>query len=224
MQLATGRVFALKNVRIYFKKLGRMKFVSHLDMTRVMSRLIKKSGIPVWYTEGFNRHIYMNFALPLSLGFESVCEIMDIRLNDESFSNEETLEALKSVCPPDIEFFAVCDPVKPTKEIGFSEYKLEFDEIDSKMSTALNEFFARESVICEKVGKKGKVKEVDIIPKIHTHSIDGNVITLTLVAGSEDNLNPTLVMDTFFDNTGIIHTFYTVLRTAILDKSGNEFE
>ena len=149
---------------------------------------------------------------------------MDIRLNDESFSNEETLEALKSVCPPDIEFFAVCDPVKPTKEIGFSEYKLEFDEIDSKMSTALNEFFARESVICEKVGKKGKVKEVDIIPKIHTHSIDGNVITLTLVAGSEDNLNPTLVMDTFFDNTGIIPTFYTVLRTAILDKSGNEFE
>ena len=38
----------MKNVRIYFKKTDRMKFVSHLDMTRVMSRLIKKSGIPIW--------------------------------------------------------------------------------------------------------------------------------------------------------------------------------
>ena len=89
----------MKNVRIYFKKTDRMKFVSHLDMTRVMSRLIKKSGIPIWYTEGFNKHIYMNFALPLSLGFEGFGEIMDIRLVDDEYKNENVLNNLQKVCP-----------------------------------------------------------------------------------------------------------------------------
>ena len=73
-----GRVFALRNVRIFYEKKGRMKFVSHLDMNRFMSRLIAKSKIPVWYTEGFNSHIYINFALPLSLGFESDYEVLNV--------------------------------------------------------------------------------------------------------------------------------------------------
>ncbi len=70
----------MKNVRVFYEKKGRLKFVSHLDMNRFMSRLITKSKIPIWYTEGFNQHIYMNFAVPLSLGFEGFYEIMDIRL------------------------------------------------------------------------------------------------------------------------------------------------
>ena len=65
----------MKTVRVFFKKLGRMKFISHLDMTRFMSRLITKANIPVWYTEGFNQHLYMNFAVPLSLGFEGLYEV-----------------------------------------------------------------------------------------------------------------------------------------------------
>ena len=71
----------MRNVRIFYKKIGRMKFISHLDMTRFMSRLISKSKIPVWYTEGFNRHIYMNFAVPLSLGFEGLYEILETLTN-----------------------------------------------------------------------------------------------------------------------------------------------
>ena len=214
----------MRNIRIYFKKKGRMKFVSHLDITRVMARLIKKSGIPVWYTEGFNRHIYMNFALPLSLGFESECEIMDIRLNEENFSNMDTLKALQSVCPPDIDFFAVKEPQKPTKEIGYSEYVLCLDEMTDSTKEALEQFLSSESVICEKVGKKGKVKEIDLIPKIKKYEINQNNITFVLVAGSEDNLNPTLVMDTFFERTATDKIYYTVLRTAILDKQGNNFK
>ncbi len=214
----------MKNVRIYFKKLGRMKFVSHLDMTRVMSRLIRKSGIPVWYTEGFNRHIYMNFALPLSLGFEGNCEIMDIRINDDSYENSKILERLSAVCPDDIEFYAVTNPIKHTKEIGFAEFKLCFDELTDELKEKLTEFFARESVICQKKGKKGKIKEVDIMPKIKSSSIKSNSIELVLTAGSEDNLNPTLVMDAFFELYGIETIFYTVSRYNILDKNGNKFE
>ena len=84
----------MKNVRLFYSKTGRLKFISHLDMTRFMSRIITRSKIPVWYTEGFNQHVYMNFALPLSLGFESVYEVVDFRLNDDGYSLDECSKQL----------------------------------------------------------------------------------------------------------------------------------
>ncbi len=211
----------MKNVRFFYKKKGSMKFISHLDMTRFMSRLIAKSKIPVWYTEGFNQHIYMNFALPLSLGFEGLYEIVDIRLTDDDYSLEECLEALKRVSPPDIEFVSVSDGEMPMKTIGFAKYELEFEKFD--FAEILTEFLSRESIICEKAGKKGKVKEIDLIPKIKSFEITENGVNLTLVAGSEDNLNPSLVMTAFFEQCGIAPQFYSVKRTMIYNREGKEF-
>lgn len=218
------RVFAMKNVRIYYKKLDRMKFISHLDMTRFMSRVITRSKIPVWYTEGFNQHIYMNFALPLSLGFESEREIVDIRLTDDSFEHSEVLKALSSVSIDGIEFTGVEEPVLATKEIGFSVFELRFDGMNEELKAALCDFLSWDAILCEKVGKKGKVKQIDLIPKIKNWSLNEDLLTLTLVAGSEDNLNPSLVLSTFFEQTNTDPIDYSVTRTAILDKNGNDFK
>ena len=219
-----GRVFALRNVRVFYKKLGRMKFVSHLDMNRFMARLISKSKIPIWYTEGFNQHIYMNFAIPLSLGFEGLYEIMDIRLIDENYSLEDCLADLKKVCPDDIEIFEVSEPLLNMKEITFAEHKISLAEFSEEQKLKLCEFLNRDSVICQKVGKKGRVKEIDIIPKIASFSLQGNVLDICLNAGCEDTLNPALVLSTFFEQCGIEPVFYTVTRTAILDREKRLFK
>ena len=214
----------MKSVRIFYTKLGRMKFVSHLDMNRLMIRVIRKSGIPVWYTEGFNRHIYMNFALPLSLGFESVCEIMDIRLNDESFSNEETLEALKSVLIDIKKENINKKPVLPTVDIAFAEYELIFDPENALLYDKLKEFLSKESVICQKKDKKGRIKEFDIIPKIKRAEFTGDKALLTLSAGNEGNLNPSLVLSKFFEETGIAPVFCSVKRLMLFDKDLRPFK
>ena len=212
----------MKNVRIFYKKLGSMKFVSHLDMTRFMSRLIAKSKIPVWYTEGFNQHIYMNFALPLSLGFEGLYEMVDIRLIDDSYSLDTCLEALKKASPTDIEFVKICEGKMPMKSIGFAGYELGFESFD--FADTLNDFLNKDSILCEKIGKKGKVKEIDLIPKIKSFKITQKGVDLILVAGSEDNLNPTLVIDTFFTQCQIKPCYYTVKRTMIYNIDGEIFE
>lgn len=211
----------MKNVRIFYEKIGRMKFISHLDMIRFMARLVKKSGIPVWYTEGFNQHIYLNFALPLSLGFESLYEVLELRLTSDSFSCEECLEALKNVAPPDIRFIEVKEPVMDMKDISFAEYSLEFE--NTELNAKLEEFLQRDSIICEKKGKKGKIKEVDLIPKIKNFSFEDNKLTLRVAAGNNDTLNPSLVMDTFFKETQILPVYYKVTRTKILNNSQELF-
>ena len=73
----------MKNVRIWFEKKGAARYISHLDLTRNMARGLKLSGLPVWYTEGYNPRIYMTYAMPLSLGVCGERECMDIRLTED---------------------------------------------------------------------------------------------------------------------------------------------
>ena len=213
----------LRNVRIFYRKLGRLKFVSHLDMTRVMSRLIAKSQIPVWYTEGFNQHIYMNFALPLSLGYESDYEVMDFRLVEEEYDLNLCLEQMKKAAPLDIEFFAIAEPKTHMKEIGWADFELCFEQEDIKVLPEIQKFLSNDSIICEKKGKKGKVKQIDLIPKIESFNIKENQLNLRLIAGTEYNLNPSLVMSAFFEQTATEPVFYSVKRINILDKNLNRF-
>lgn len=213
----------MKNVRVFYKKVGRLKFVSHLDMSRFMSRLITKAQIPVWYTEGFNQHLYMNFALPLSLGFESLYEIMEFRLTDDDFPLKNCLDALNRVCPDDISFFGISEGGSNMKEIGFAKFELIFDEMPQNTEKALKDFLSKDSIICLKKGKKGKFKEIDLIPKIKEWSTYGNKLSLTLIAGTDDNLNPSLVLSAFFEQTGTEPIYYSVTRTEILNKDGKLF-
>ena len=59
-------------VRLTLSKQGRIKYVSHLDMFRLMQRAVRRADIPLWYTEGFNPHPYISFLLALSLGVEGI--------------------------------------------------------------------------------------------------------------------------------------------------------
>lgn len=69
-------------LRFKFKKTGKLQYISHLDLVRTMHKVIVRAKLPLWYTEGFNPKPKMVFAAPLSIGTESVCEFMDIRLNE----------------------------------------------------------------------------------------------------------------------------------------------
>ena len=68
---------------LWFTKTGEASYISLLDLQRVMQRALKRSGLPVWYTQGFNPHIYMTFSAPLALGQESLTESLDFRLTEE---------------------------------------------------------------------------------------------------------------------------------------------
>ena len=193
-------------------------------MNRFMSRLITKAKIPVWYTEGFHQHLYMNFAVPLSLGYEGLYEIMDIRLIDDNYSLDECLSALRNACPEDIEFFDIKEDGMHMKTIGFAEFNIEFENYNDEISMVLENFLKSESIICQKTGKKGKIKEIDLIPKIKSFKMLSKGLNITLVAGSEDNLNPSLVMNTFFEKSGIAPVFYNVSRIMIYNKNGEEFK
>lgn len=88
-------------VRLWLSKQGRIKYVSHLDMFRLMQRAVRRAEIPLWYTEGFNPHPYISFLLALSLGTEGLREPVDIRIVDD-MTPEEIKTGLTAQCRRDL--------------------------------------------------------------------------------------------------------------------------
>ena len=105
----------MQNIRIFFTKRDRAKYISHLDMTRLFQRAVRRSGITMWYTEGFHPHLYMTFALPLSLGIESDYECVDMKLVD-NISLEGVKERLNFALPASIRVIDVKPPVQKSNQ------------------------------------------------------------------------------------------------------------
>lgn len=195
-------------------------------MTRFMARTIRRAQLPVWYTEGFNPHLYMTFALPLSLGFESSYDMLDIRILDDNYDISTIPEKLNAVCPPYIRFFDAAEPVKKAGDVWGATFEILFDD-SGEIKNSLNEFLCRESIKVLKKTKKGGIKELEVADKIKDFSLDNKdgdtLLTITLPAGSTENLNPELYLTAFFEQSGKYYC-YTVNRTEILDTDGKLFK
>ena len=150
----------MKNVRIWFSKTGTARYISHLDLARCMSRALRRAHLPVWYTEGFSPRIAMNFAVPLSLGFESPRESMDIRLL-EDVEKGDLLQRLNAGLPEDVRAFDVTEPVMPVNDVAFADYRLTFT--GEGVCGALQALLAQPEITVMKHSKKGD-KPVDIRP------------------------------------------------------------
>lgn len=188
----------MRNVRLIYKKQGRAKYISHLDINRLFGRVLKRSGLPVWYTQGFNPHIYTVFALPLSLGYVSEYDLCDFRITDDSISNEKAAEVLRQAFPKSIEVVNIIDPVMNVKELAFAEFTVDID-CDEANEKKLKVFFEAEQIIVEKTTKKKQIKSFDVKPKIKKLSIEntqsGISIKLLLPCSCEENVNPAIIFE-----------------------------
>ena len=74
-------------LRIAFSKHGKVRFTSHRDVARIWERALRRSGLPVAYSEGFNPRPKLSFGLALSTGHESDGEYLDVDLDPERVSD-----------------------------------------------------------------------------------------------------------------------------------------
>lgn len=213
----------MRSVRIFYKKKGEIKFISHLDLNRFMIRMVRKSGIPVWYSEGFNPHPYITFALPLSLGFESDYEVMDIRLDDDNFKNSDVLKALSAEMPFGIELFEASNPIMKAGEVAFASFDVEFDTELGKVTDDIISFLSREHIFAEKKTKKGGTKIIDFKEFIKDFKVEGNKLILILSAGGSNNLNPKLLLDAYNKESGKKLPPSFITRTMLYNSNMERF-
>jgi len=196
-------------------------------MNRYMLRLVKLAGLPIWFTEGFNPRPHITFALPLSLGFESKYEVVDMKITDDDFSNEQVKDALCKVVVEGFEIIKVSEPKQKPSEITFAGYKLIFDCDESKLQN-FKEFFKSDEIIVFKKSKKGIINTINIAPKIKKLSFeqgkDETVLNIVLPAGGNENLNPILILTAFENSSKTKLPPVAMVRTSIFNSDMEIFE
>ena len=221
----------MREVRLRFSKTGQAKYISHLDTNRVFSRAFARAKINLWYTQGFNPRPYMSFSLPLSLGVESYCENVDIRIIDD-LTDEEIKARVNDALPLGIRIIDVYDEFMDCHDIVYSDYVYKFEFKDNELALEkIKAVLESDAIMAQKKAKQGKrrvLKETDIKQFIVKYNIsirDDNIILNTrLLAGPDKNLNPTLLFDTIIRLIDMDYEWKSIGRINLLTKDFKEYK
>ena len=213
----------MQNVRIVFEKTGQARYMSHLDLVRTMTRAVRRAHIPLWYTEGFNRHPYLTFAAPLSLGYEGLHETMDLRL-EEPMPMDELVAQLNAVLPTGLRAVEANECVCKAGDLASAAYTLTFACPADTLQTLL----AQPAITVEKRTKKGGFKTVDIKEAVANAAVTptedgGCAVAVTLPNGSNNNVNPQLLLTALQQFVGDDTLTMRVLRRELYAESGVPF-
>ena len=221
-------------VRLKFAKVGDLQYISHLDLQRSFNRIIVRSGLPVWYSKGFNPHIKLVFSTPLSVGTQSECEFLDIRL-DRVMELDKVKELLNAEMTDELYIKEAYIPERKFSDIAYCLYELEIytEGANAELADKLGKLYSTAPLNVIKKTKSGE-REVDIVPLIKTLSAwykeDTETIKISAVlsAGAEDYLNPELLVSVAKEKLGILQgdiskEWYTIVRKRSLTAKLDDF-
>ena len=217
-------------VRIKFRKVGDLQYISHLDLQRTVARVLVRANIPMWYTQGFNPHAKVVFGLPLSVGTQSECEFIDLRV-DRNIPCEEVKNLLNRELTEEMQVLDAYEPTTKFADISWARYEIDLNFAGANAETAekLNSLFTTSPLLVMKKSKSGE-REVDLTQMIRAFDAvcteDGNIaITAILRAGNTENLNPEMLIGVAKERLGILsgdptQETYSILRTNVYTDDG----
>ena len=208
--------------RLLFEKTGDSIYISHLDLMRVFQRAFRRAGLLLRHSQGFTPRAIVSIALPLSVGVESVCELLDFELEQGS----ATAEGLNAVLPAGIRVREVYEGGRKIKELTHlrARVTLEYDGEAPEAST-VEALFRGETLVLEKQSKKGTA-QVDILPMVRDLTVarpDGHTLVLeAVICAQNPSLNPLLLaqaVEVYLSKPD----FAFARRLEVLDAQGNVF-
>lgn len=217
--------------RILFKKTGNAVWMSHLDLMRLFQRAFKRAGLQLTHTQGFNPRPSVSIALPLSVGTQSYCELLDFELNTQTpVENSEIGERLNKALVDGVEVLHVYNEGRKLRELMFMGCRISLD-YDSGVADGtpetLKQLFSTDSLIVEKKSKNG-TQEQDIIPMIQTLNVykvdDQKVIIEAVVRCQNPALNPAQLINAIERyQPDFIPNSFQILRIDLYDEQEKIF-
>ena len=222
-----------KTVRILFRKTGSLQYISHLDLQRVMMRILVRAGIPMWYTQGFNPHMKVVFARPLPVGVESECELMDLRISRD-VPPEEILRRLNVALTDEMRAKDAYIPERKFEDIASCDYAISIfsDRIHKETGEAVENFLRTPGLKAVKKTGSGN-KEVEIskhICRMNVISGEGKLEIYVNLPAAQDqaSLSPLLICQLLFEQFGWFSDHadedFRVVRLHMRDDRMREFK
>lgn len=219
-------------VRLRFYKRGSLAYIAHLDLVRTLTKSIARAGIPVRYSEGFNPHPRLSFATAMSIGLESACEFLDIRLLKEVDPNA-LLEAFNQSLTPELQATEAYLPERKFTDILYSSYRIEIvtEAASDALAATCEAALTGGPVVVFKRSKSGD-KDTDIsggIREAHVKCEEGKIVIDTVLAADNAGfLNPEYLVTFLKERFGVpgdhlLKERYTILRTGLFTRDMTPF-
>ena len=226
-----------KYIRFKFRKVGNLQFISHLDLQKAMAKVLVRAKAPLWYSKGFNPHAKLIFALPLSVGAQSECEYLDVRV-ERAIPPLELMEHINAELTEELRFLDAYYPETALEDIYWAEYdfSIKTTGANENMAQEIEKLLKAEQVIILKKAKdkykKIFFKEVDIAPYVRDVSVnfDGETIMINAKLSASINqthphINPENIVTMLKDKLGILSgdvtkEQYDIIRTRIYFEDG----
>ena len=214
---------------VAFEKGEALRHIGHLDLMRTMQRALRRSGLPVKYSNGFNPHIRLSFAAPLSVGVIGLRELMEVPLV-EDVTEERFVNDMNAVLPSclRIRFCRKVEDEFPAlmSLVAGADYRITFPKTaeSEKAAAKFAEFMALESYVAQRRTKSGE-NPCEIRPFVKDGAIaedeNGYVIELRTLATQAGMLKPALWLESLREFSGCETFSHLIYRKNILAKAKN---
>ncbi|NMA65076.1 MAG: DUF2344 domain-containing protein [Clostridiaceae bacterium] len=221
-----------KTIRFCFSRGSELKYLSHLDVLRVFERALKRSQIPVDYSEGFNPRMKLVFGLPMSTGLTSEAEYADITL-ERDMNCEDFISILNNNMPQGIKIhkaveLSIRDNIMNQIKAALYSICIETKKDEDKVNGVIDEILSQDELSVMKKTKRG-LRSVNIRPLIYSLNIekkDNNIIEIKalLSAGAEKNLRADLLMEAFVEKCDFDVNILSIHRKALYTSALNEWK
>lgn len=190
---------------VVYEKKGALRFIGHLDLQRAMQRALRRSGLPVCYSQGFNPHLLLSFAAPLVVGVEGEREIMELPLS-RNLSATAFLARLNPSLPEGLKARDAC-PLQDTAPAAMArvfaaQYSYRFDEQAEGLLAKVPAFLQQSSIPFQKQGKAG-TRTDDLRPMIFNLLAREGQLKATLALGSRGTARPDQLLESLSWFAGI---------------------
>lgn len=204
-----------------YGKLGRLRFVSHLDLQRFFQRTLSRTDIPVAFTQGFNPHPIMSIASALAMGYESEYEAFEVRI-DGNISKQKALESMRSALPDELPVYEVrfVEDNHPSMMslVKSALYRITPEADFMALCSAADAFLAKEHFAGTRKTKSGE-REIDLRPLCIKLDKEENSFFAQLMLTEQDTLKPDMLMNALASVAGIDVPEYKVMRLKLLGEN-----
>ena len=220
-------------LRFRFRKVGRLRYVSHLELVRTVSKAATRAGIPCWFTQGFNPVPKIVFGTPMSVGMESECEFVELRLT-ESVDPAAALAALNAATPVELTFLDAYYPDNKLTDQCFALYEVlvRTERNAKELAETFRALLADPNLTCRNL-THGKATERVVGKQTADATVEATGehtlrLTLTLGTSQGEFLNPDYVMIALDQATGFLDgspldNAYLIRRLRALDRERKPF-
>ena len=203
---------------VVFSQTGGLKYIGHLDVMRAMQRALRRSDLPVKYSQGFNPHIILGFAAPLSVGTQGLREVMEVPL-ERNVSAQDFLDTLNRALPPLIRcvFARQVEDSHPAPMAlcAAARYCITPHQDRGKFLAAVGGFMEKTSIPALRKSKKGMV-EIDIRPLIYNLIPREDHIDAVLALAESGTCKPEILVQSLGEYAGLQTPRCQIVRTGLL--------